>query len=243
MTDTSVELELAPSDASKEMWDNEFLCTFTVSLEEDQLATNMLVENKGEESFDFQAALHSYFTASSLKDLEISGSFAGKEFLNKLVGDEGEMQTENRDVITIAEEYDRVYMGVNDPVLKDAGTGKSLMVLNEAGWEDTVIWNPYGNEAMGYDNFVWYVITHSFYLHALFEFGFSLSPPRQLSLILFSILSLTSKCGKRQIQARIFGWWCILGGSYEVEACCQLRTRGQILAFINVFAICRRFLR
>ena len=126
MTDTSVELEMAPSDYTKEMWDKEFVCTFTVNLEDDQLATKMLVENKGEEAFDFQAALHSYFTTSALENLEIAGSFEGKEFLNKLVGDEGEMQTEDRSAITITEEYDRVYKGVNDPVLRDSGTGKSV---------------------------------------------------------------------------------------------------------------------
>jgi len=139
----------------KGMWDKEFLCTFSVSLEEDQLSTTMSVDNKGAEaSFDFQAALHSYFTVSSLKNLEINGSFKGKDFLNKMVGDDGEMQKEERDSITITEEYDRVYKGVNDPSLKDSGTGKTLSVINSAGWEDTVLWNPFGSESMGYDNFV-----------------------------------------------------------------------------------------
>jgi glucose-6-phosphate 1-epimerase len=154
MTDTSVVLELAPSEYTKGIWDKEFLCTFTVDLEADQLKTTMAVQNTGSDAFNFQAALHSYFTVSSLDKLEISGSFAGKEFLNKMAGDNGEMQVEDREVITISEEYDRVYQGVNDPVLKDAGTGKSLSVLNTAGWEDTVIWNPYGNEGMGYNNFI-----------------------------------------------------------------------------------------
>mmetsp|Transcript_23931 Transcript_23931/g.49430 ORF Transcript_23931/g.49430 Transcript_23931/m.49430 type:complete len:182 (-) Transcript_23931:641-1186(-) len=126
MDDTSVVLELAPSDYTKEMWDKEFLCTFTVSLEADQLKTSLVVDNKGEEAFDFQAALHSYFTVSALDNLEISGSFEGKEFLNKMAGDGGEMQTEDRSAITIGEEYDRVYTGVNDPVLNDKGTGKSV---------------------------------------------------------------------------------------------------------------------
>ena len=153
-SDTSVPMEMAPSDYTKEMWDKDFLVTFKVDLESDQLKTTMTVDNKGDESFDFQAALHSYFTVSELAKLEIAGSFAGKEFLNKLAGDSGEMQTEERESITITEEYDRVYTGVNDPVLKDAGKGKSLSVLNEAGWEDTVLWNPYGNEGMGYNNFV-----------------------------------------------------------------------------------------
>jgi glucose-6-phosphate 1-epimerase len=126
MTDTMVELQMAPSDYTKAMWDKEFLCTFSVDLQADQLATKMLVENKGGEAFDFQAALHSYFTVSALNNLELTGSFKGKEFLNKLVGDGGEMQTEERSTITISEEYDRVYKGVNDPVLKDKGTGKSV---------------------------------------------------------------------------------------------------------------------
>lgn len=154
MTEASVTMELAPSDYTKAMWDKPFLCTFTVSVEEDKLATHMLVENKGVEAFDFQAALHSYFAVSALDNLEIRGSFENKQFLNKLAGDGGEMQTETRSVITIGEEYDRVYMGVNDPVLADKGTGKTLTVLNSAGYEDTVMWSPYGNEGMGYNNFV-----------------------------------------------------------------------------------------
>ena len=154
MSDTTVELLLEPNDYTRDMWDHDFLCRFTVDLKADQLDTNMSVENKGTDPFDFQAALHSYFTVSSLDNLEIAGSFAGQEFLNKLVGDEGEMQTEDRDVITIVEEYDRVYKGVNDPVLKDSGTGKTLEVLNSQGWTDTVLWNPYGDEGMGYNNFV-----------------------------------------------------------------------------------------
>merc|ERR1712160_184701 len=154
MGDTSVELEMAPSDYTKEIWDKPFRCTFTWGLGEDSLSTKMLVKNEGEEAFDFQAALHSYFTVSSLDKLEIAGSFEGKEFLNKLAGDDGEMQTEDRSAITISEEYDRIYSGVSDPVLNDSGTGKSLSVLNTAGWSDTVLWNPFGSESMGFNNFV-----------------------------------------------------------------------------------------
>jgi len=154
MTDTSVTLELAPNDYTKAMWDKAFLCTFTVTVDENKLDTRLVVENKGTDAFDFQSALHSYFTVSALDNLEIRGSFENKQFLNKLAGDGGEMQTETRSAITITEEYDRVYKGVNDPVLADKGTGKALTILNAAGYEDTVLWNPYGNEGMGYNNFV-----------------------------------------------------------------------------------------
>eukprot|EP00980_Cylindrotheca_fusiformis_P027544 scaffold21033_cov168-Cylindrotheca_fusiformis.AAC.1 len=154
-SDTTVKIQLKPSEYTKTMWDKDFVCTFFVVLEAGELKTVMNVKNEGvEESFDFQAALHSYYTVSSLENLEITGSFEGKEFLNKLVGEVGEMQTEERATITIGEEYDRVYKGVNDPVLTDAGTRKKLKISNQAGWEDTVLWNPYGDENMGFDKFV-----------------------------------------------------------------------------------------
>jgi len=69
-----------PNDYTKAMWDKNFKCTFTVTLSDAQLDTRMNVENCGEDSFDFQAALHSYFTVSSLENLEIMGSFPARSF-------------------------------------------------------------------------------------------------------------------------------------------------------------------
>ena len=125
-SDTSCVLELTPSDYTKAMWDKEFLCTFTVTLEVDHLNTKLVVENKGTDAFDFQAALHSYFACSSLDKVEITGSFKGKEFINRLASDGGTVQTEDRSIITISEAYDRVYKGVNNPCITDSGSNKSV---------------------------------------------------------------------------------------------------------------------
>lgn len=38
--------------------------------------------------------------------------------------------------------------------LISCSTSTQLTVINTAGYEDTVLWNPYGNEGMGYNNFV-----------------------------------------------------------------------------------------
>ena len=57
MTDTAVALEMAPINYTKDIWDEDFLCTFSVSLEDVQLSINMLVKNKDKEVFNFQAAL------------------------------------------------------------------------------------------------------------------------------------------------------------------------------------------
>jgi len=129
-TSTTLVLELRPNEYTKSMWDRNFLCTFTVTIANDKLDTSMKVNNVGKDAFDIQAALHSYLSVSSIDALRIEGSWKNREFLNRLVGDNtlhvGEKRTETRDVITIEEPYDRIYCGVNDPVLKDGGRGKSV---------------------------------------------------------------------------------------------------------------------
>ena len=93
------------------MWAQEFEVLFTTRLTAESLDTSMTVTNKGGNSFDFQAALHSYFDLSDISQASVSGSFKGAKFLNKLL-DPPAMQEETRDEIVIAEEYDRVYMDV-----------------------------------------------------------------------------------------------------------------------------------
>lgn len=44
-------------------------------------------------------------------------------------------QVETRSELMVSEEYDRVYMGVNDCVLKDSGKGKALKIVNTGGWK------------------------------------------------------------------------------------------------------------
>jgi len=104
-------------------------------------------------SFEFQAALHTYFDVSAISSASVTGSFEGAEYLDKTV-DPPAAKKETRAAITVAEPYDRVYLGVNDPVLVDKGKKKKLTIANSAGFKDTVLWSPYGDDAMGFKNFL-----------------------------------------------------------------------------------------
>jgi len=152
-TESSVTLSLKPSEYTKAMWDKDFECVFSVSVTADSLDTKLIVRNLGSAPFDFQAALHSYFDISSVAGTSIGGSFEGATFMNKMLDPPAD-QVETRAEIVIDEEYDRVYMGVNDPMLKDSGKKAALKIVNGGGWKDTVLWNPFGDEGMGADNFV-----------------------------------------------------------------------------------------
>ena len=152
----SVTFRLTPSAYTKDMWDKPFNVDFEVSLTASSLDTKMTVTNTagaGGEAFDFQAALHSYFDVSDIDAVEIAGSFGGKTYLDKMQ-DPPKDCVESRAAITVSEEYDRVYKGSNDPVLKDSGKNKALTIDNKQGWKDTVLWSPYGNDGMGYKTFL-----------------------------------------------------------------------------------------
>ena len=65
-----------------------------------------------------------------------------------------QMPSKTSDVV-ISAETDSVYADVTgDVVLNDSGRKHPLTISSSLGWSDTVVWNPYGNEGMGYDSFV-----------------------------------------------------------------------------------------
>lgn len=153
-TGQTATFELLPSDYTRAMWDKPFRCLYQVALTDNSCDTELLVQNTGEEdSFTFQAALHSYFDITSCYKINIGGSFKERTYIDKMENPPVEKVEKNNE-LTINQEYDRVYLGVTNPVLLDGGKGRQLNIFNNRGWKDTVIWNPYGNEDMGYDKFV-----------------------------------------------------------------------------------------
>ncbi|KAG8462551.1 hypothetical protein KFE25_010376 [Diacronema lutheri] len=150
----SVCLRLADSPKTRDMWPYPFEAIYTVTLASDRLKTSLEVKNTGAEPFTFTAALHSYFDISAVANLKIEGNFKGSQYIDKTAKPPAEL-TAASDTITISKETDSVYKGVSGELkLVDSGKGTQLAIECKQGWRDTVIWNPYGDQGMGYDSFV-----------------------------------------------------------------------------------------
>ena len=154
-TADKVVFTLSENDYTMDMWPYKFTATYSVTLKADKLATEFTVTNTDSKPFDFTAALHSYWSCSAIKNVKVtSPSFDGATYLDKMQSPPADVKSAS-DSITISDETDRVYAGVSgDVVLNDSGRKAPLTIANNLGWADTVIWNPYGSEAMGYDNFI-----------------------------------------------------------------------------------------
>jgi len=149
----TIVFKLSDDEYSRGMWDYAFEATYTVTLGTDSLDTTFKVVNTGDKPFDFTAALHSYWSISGISNIKIAGGFEGASYLNKMV-DPPATSLGTSGTIEITEETDAVYQGVSGAVeLLDTGADSKLTIKSE-GWADTVLWNPYGNEGMGFDSFV-----------------------------------------------------------------------------------------
>lgn len=153
--DDTVVFVLKENEYTMEMWPYEFEARYTVSLTSDSLETDLSVTNTGSKAFDFTAALHTYWSVSGIKNIKISSpAFDGASYLDKTASPPATKTSAGSDV-TIAAETDSVYAGVSGDVqLVDSKRKQPLTIANTLGWSDTVVWNPYGDENMGYDSFV-----------------------------------------------------------------------------------------
>ena len=122
-----------------------------MTLRADCLEWEVAVINRGAAPFDVTLGMHTYYDISSLSNVVISGPFKGAATTDKVTGATGVAASDD---ITITAPVDMLYSGVTGPVtITDTGKGTRI-TLERRGFPDTVVWSPFGNEAMGYDSFV-----------------------------------------------------------------------------------------
>jgi len=56
--------------------------------------------------------------------------------------------------ITITGPTDILYKGVKGPITITDSVKGTKTTVERKGYQDTVIWSPYGNEALGYDKYI-----------------------------------------------------------------------------------------
>jgi glucose-6-phosphate 1-epimerase len=124
---------------------------FDITLRDDSLEWEVIVINLDSKPFDITTGLHNYFDVSSLKNIVISGNFQGAKTLDRITGKQGVGASND---IRISEATDTLYYGVKGPItITDSGK-KTKVTLTRKGFQDTVIWSPYGNTQMGFDKFI-----------------------------------------------------------------------------------------
>ncbi|BBN15429.1 glucose-6-phosphate 1-epimerase [Marchantia polymorpha subsp. ruderalis] len=147
-----VTLRLVDNEYSRAMWNFKFVVKYSVWLQGDNLCTEMIVKNVDEKPFSFTTALHTYFKAD-IKGVTVTGLNGLKCFDKDPVTKEPVQSSEDRDEVTFPEFVDRIYKDAPSRVVLRNGLGDTLSLENE-GWSDAVLWNPYMTMKLYYKDFV-----------------------------------------------------------------------------------------
>ncbi|EIE90584.1 hypothetical protein RO3G_15295 [Rhizopus delemar RA 99-880] len=114
-----------------------------VILTEKSLKTFCNLKNEGEDTFEFNILLHTYFRVPDVSRVQIQGLISS-EYIDKTAGSIQEL--EKNDKVTISQEVDRVYKKVQDHLLLEIGDG-SCIIIEKSNLRDTVVWNPWIEKA------------------------------------------------------------------------------------------------
>ena len=114
------------------------------------LSLRLEATNSGECDAAFEVALHSYFTVSQIRQVQVTGR-NGATYENP-VGGAGTTHTQGDAPLTFAAETDFIYATPNGCTIHDPGLSREI-TIEKSGSESTVVWNPWDAKARAMSDF------------------------------------------------------------------------------------------
>ncbi len=143
---TTLELSLSDSEESLKLWPYRFELTVRFKLGLDisgsmdnqkGASVELEVKNTAEEAFSWSGGLHSYFSVANARNSTVD--VPSQRYFDNL---SKQIQDEQRQVVSFAEEVDRVYLqGKSESGLNDSDGNRELKVKH-SGHDSVVVWNP-----------------------------------------------------------------------------------------------------
>ncbi|OAL53884.1 galactose mutarotase-like protein [Pyrenochaeta sp. DS3sAY3a] len=138
------------SEEARKAWPLDFGLVYSVTLSKDRLQAVITVRNEGEESFEFQFLLHTYFKIKDISKIGITG-LAATEYIDKVLDATTHTQSDN--TLKITGEVDRVYKDIKQDTTFITEDGKPRFDVVRDNVKDTVTWNPWIEKAKAMGDF------------------------------------------------------------------------------------------
>jgi glucose-6-phosphate 1-epimerase len=139
----AITLRLEPSAATRAVWPHDVVARYRVTVG-DRLDLRLEVENVSAATATFEEALHTYLALGDVRTASISG-LAGATYIDKV--DRMARKTEGPAPVRLGGETDRVYLGTRAACVVDDPRGGRRLVVEKAGSDATVVWNPWSDKA------------------------------------------------------------------------------------------------
>lgn len=134
----SITFRLESDDATRVVWPHAFAAELTFMIEGKRLDMELEIMNTDQTSFEFTTALHTYLRLGNVELSRLQG-LEGLDFIDNTAG--GKRCHDDRYALLVDDEVDRVYLGVNKPLLLSETSQQ--IAIEQSGFDDTVVWNPW----------------------------------------------------------------------------------------------------
>lgn len=138
------------SDEHRKAWPLDFGLVYSVTLSKDSLQTVITVRNEGEESFEFQFLLHTYFRIKDISKVSVNG-LGSIEYIDKVL--DATTHTQSEPTLKFNGEVDRVYKDIKIDTTSILEDGKPRFDVIRDNVKDTVTWNPWIEKAKAMADF------------------------------------------------------------------------------------------
>lgn len=135
----SVTLMLPRNKVIKSLWPHVFGCQLKIALHGGSLAMRLRISNEGEESFSFQAALHTYLAIGSMSSVKLAG-LDHCDYEDCTVTEPHRIKPHTP--LPPFEAIDRIYYNAPPELALQSALGR--VSLSQTGFSDVVVWNPGG---------------------------------------------------------------------------------------------------
>lgn len=138
----TVALSTSADETTRKYLLGEFHVLFCVTFGE-QLRLELIVANRGDISFRFEEAMHSYYRVGNVPAAKLHG-LAGVTYIDKT---DGRKEKHQRGDLVLTGETDRIYRNTSAPVEIEDPALRRRVVIAKEGSRDTVVWNPWADKA------------------------------------------------------------------------------------------------
>lgn len=130
-------LRLEDSDATRALWPHAFTLELSVAISGQRLDLELEVRNRGDDSFSFATALHTYLRVREVEEATLEG-LRGQHYTDSL---QGKTLRDSGVSLSVEGEVDRIYHGTDNPLL--LREPHSALGIHAENMPDTVVWNPW----------------------------------------------------------------------------------------------------
>ncbi|KAK7465182.1 hypothetical protein BaRGS_00037645 [Batillaria attramentaria] len=141
--DVIAAFSLEDDEETRGMWNFKFKLVYTLQLSEKSLVSSFVVHNTDKTDFEFTCLLHTYFRVPDIANTSVQG-LKGLTYIDKV--NDGKEFREEREVVTLTENYDRVYKDAPKTVVIQTAPTRRLQ-LSTCNLPDIVVWNPWEDKA------------------------------------------------------------------------------------------------